>query len=139
MLDGRIYTVGELPAEQSKTFTLNRDKGQVLEEWARQSSQMFLTAAEARRNSFGNNETDISDIAAGSMAASFLSQVNQSVNNEWQTFSGPDDLDLSRYIAPGYGILLAWDPDDTLTTALNRFPVKRSHRNTLLRLVVPTL
>lgn len=70
------------------------------------------------------------------MAVSFLSQVNQS-GNEWQTFSNPGALDLSRYSVPGYGILLAWDPDHTLTPPLNQFPVKRTHRNTLLRLVAP--
>jgi len=136
VLEGRIYNVGELPAEQSKTFALDRAAGQLLGDWARQSSPSFLRAAQARRNSFGKNETGIPDLAASSMAASFLSQVNESANN-WQTFSSPGDLDLSRYAVPGYGILLAWDPDHDLTAALNRFPVKRSHRNTLLRLVVP--
>ncbi len=136
VLDGRIYNVGELAAEQSKTFALDRAAGQVLGDWARQSSQSFLNAASARRNSFGNNNAGITDLASSSMAASFLSQVNESAN-EWQTFSSPGDLDLSRYAAPGYGILLAWDADHSLTAALKRFPAKRSHRNTLLRLVVP--
>ena len=136
VLEGRIYNMGELPAEQSKTFALDRAAGQLLGDWARQSSPSFLRAAQARRNSFGKNEAGIPDLSASSMAASFLSQVNESANN-WQTFSSPGDLDLSRYAVPGYGILLAWDPDHALTAALNRFPVKRSHRNTLLRLVVP--
>jgi len=107
-----------------------------LGDWVRQSSQSFVNAAAARRNSFGNNNAGITDLAASSMAASFLSQANESANN-WQTFSSPGDLDLSRYAAPGYGILLAWDADHSLTAALNRFSARRSHRNTLLRLVVP--
>jgi hypothetical protein len=136
VLEGRIYNLGELPAEQSKTFALDQARGQLLGDWARQSSPSFLRAAAARRNSFGKNNTGITDLATGSMAASFLSQVNESENN-WQTFSSPGGLDLSRYAVPGYGILLAWDPDHALNPALNRFPVKRSHRNTLLRLVLP--
>jgi hypothetical protein len=136
VLDGRMYELGTLPAEQSKTFTLERETGQLLRDWAQQNSRNFVGAAQARRNSFGNNEAGITDLATSSMAASFLSQVNQTANN-WQTFSGPDDLDLSRYAGPGYGILLAWDADHSVTAALNRFPVNRSHRNTLLRLVVP--
>jgi hypothetical protein len=136
VLEGRIYNLGELPAGQSKTFALNLAAGQLLGDWAQKSGPSFRDAAAARRNSFGNNNAGITDLAASSMAASFLSQANESANN-WQTFSSPGDLDLSRYAAPGYGILLAWDPDHALTAALNRFPVKRSHRNTLLRLVVP--
>lgn len=136
VLEGRIYNVGELPAEQSKTFALDRADGQLLGDWARQRSPLLLSAAASRSRSVGNNSAPITDLAGSSMAASFLSQANESANN-WQTFSSPGDLDLSRYAVPGYGILLAWDPDHALTAALNRFPVKRSHRNTLLRLVVP--
>jgi hypothetical protein len=136
VLDGLVYELGVLPAEQNKTFILERESGQPLREWVQDTSRFFIVAAQARRNSFGNNEAEPPDLAPGSMAASFISQVNQSAIN-WETFSGPDDLDLSRYATAGYGILLAWDPDRSLTEALNRFPVNRQHRNTLLRLVVP--
>lgn len=136
VLDGRFFTLGDISATQSKTFTVERAKGELLHEWAQRHSGEFVRAAQSRRNSFGNNEAGITDLPSGSMAASFISQVNQSANN-WETFSGPDDLDLSRYATPGYGILLAWDPDDSLAVPLNRFSVKRTHRNTLLRLVVP--
>jgi hypothetical protein len=138
VLGGRLYVLGELPAGESKTFSLDSDKGQLLEDWARQTSQNFVNAAQSRRNSFGNNETPINDLATASMSASFLSQVSDNANpNEWQSFSGPSELDLSRYAETGYGILLAWDDGHSLTEPLNRFRVNRTHRNTLLRLVVP--
>jgi hypothetical protein len=136
VLEGRIYDLGELPAEQSKTFTLETSAGRLLSDWARLSSQSFQMAAQNRRNSFGNNEVPITDLATSSMAASFLSLANDPQNG-WNPFGSPGGLDLSRYAARGYGILLAWDPDHAMTAAFNRFPVGRSHRNTLLRLVVP--
>lgn len=137
VLDGRIFTVGDLAAGQSKTVTFAREAGTLVREWTQDNSRNFFQAAQATRNSFGNNGMGINDLATGSMAVSFLSQINQDNGNGWQTFTGPDDLDLSRYAAPGYGILLAWDPDHNLVPGLNRFTVKRAHRNTLLRLVVP--
>jgi hypothetical protein len=138
VLEGRVFDLGDLPPGQSKTFALERASGKLLGEWEMMNGQNFANAAQSRNNSFGNNERPISDLAAGSMAASFLSQMTTPANN-WQTFSAPGGLDLGRYAVPGagYGILLAWDPNDTLAAALNRFPVKRSNRNTLLRLVVP--
>ena len=136
VLDGRIFALGPLAAGESKNFTLERDKGRLLREWAQQQGQTFISAAQSRHNSIGNNKAGISDLSTASMAASFLSQANETAN-EWQTFSSPGGLDLTRYAVPGYGILLAWDPDHSLTESLNHFSVKRSHRNTLLRLVQP--
>jgi hypothetical protein len=138
VLEGRTYSLGDLPAGKSKTLTLRSLEGQSLAEWAAQQSQFFLRAAQSRRNSFGNNEPPITDLASASMIASFLSQanVNEPANN-WQTFGGPHTLDLSRYAWSDYGILLAWDSDHSVTAPLNQFTARRSHRNTLLRLVVP--
>jgi hypothetical protein len=108
----------------------------LLGDWVRQIGGNFSTAAQGRRNSFGNNQGGITDLAGATMAASFLSQLNETAN-QWELFASPGTLDLSRYSGPGYGILLAWDPDHSITSALNRFTPKRSHRNTLLRLVTP--
>jgi hypothetical protein len=137
VIDGRIYNIGELDAGKSRTMALDPNSGESLQPWAQQFGGNFANAAQSRRNSFGNNERSITDLATSSMAVSFLSQVNNQQPNTWQTFSGPDGLDLSRYAESGYGILLAWDPDHALNAPLNRFSVKRTHRNTLLRLVVP--
>jgi hypothetical protein len=138
VLNGRIYTLGDLPANGSRTVTFQREEGQLLMEWASQKSGSFIQAAQSRRNSFGNNDQGLTDLVGSSMAASFLTDVNSGVGeNEWQAFSGPEKLDLSRFADRGYGILLAWDADHSLTEPLNHFPAKRTHRNTLLRLVVP--
>lgn len=136
VLDGRLFTVGPIPSGRSTTFNLDMNKSRVLKDWVSQFNQNFVSAAQNRHNTFGNNSSGLPDLCTASIAASFLSQGNETAN-EWQTFGTPGGLDLSRYATPGYEILLAWDPDHSPTEPLNHFSVKRSHRNTMLRLVKP--
>jgi hypothetical protein len=55
----------------------------------------------------------------------------------WNNFQVFRSLDLSPFVGADHAILLAWDPDHSLAAALNHFAAKRTHRDTLLRLVVP--
>ena len=64
MLDGRVYELGELPAQQSKTVSLTRDQGTAVEEFARQFANQFRSAVQARHNTFGNNAVNIPDAAS---------------------------------------------------------------------------
>jgi hypothetical protein len=103
---------------------------------ARQYQGPFRDAVNARHNSFGNNAVAIPDIAAGAMAASFIGYINRDNGpNNWETFSAPGSLDLSKFAEHNYAILLAWDAGHSLTSALNKFQPKRLRRDTLLRLV----
>lgn len=136
VLGGRIYTLGELPANQSKTFTVETSKGTPIGNLAQQYGDRFRNAVQELRSSFGNNSNPITDLAQGSVAASFLSLVNTGGQETWNNFTGPANLDLSRFANGNYGILLAWDAGYS-PTALNQFTAKRTHRNTLFRLVVP--
>jgi hypothetical protein len=54
----------------------------------------------------------------------------------WNNFTGPSNLDLSRFSGEGYAILLAWDTGHS-PSDLNQFTPKRYHSDTLYRLVVP--
>jgi hypothetical protein len=137
VLDGRVYELGELPAQHSKTALLTRDQGMVLTEFARQFSNPFRNAVQARHNTFGNNAINIPDVVSGAMAASFLPLVNGDAQN-WNNFGVSQQLDLTRFSAPGHGILLAWDAGHSLSGPFNRFEPKRLHRDTLLRLVIDT-
>jgi hypothetical protein len=138
VLGGTFYDLGLLKGGESKTFTLNPRQGTPVDQMARQYQGPFRNAVTARHNSFGNNAIAIPDIAAGSMAASFIGYIDR-INgpDNWDNFSAPASLDLSRFADGNYGILLAWDAGHTLTTAMNRFQPKRQRRDTLLRLVVP--
>ncbi len=139
VLGGRIYDLGSLGAAQSKSFTLEAGQGTAVGDLARQYGEAFRRAVEARHSSFGENVNRLPDPAAGAMAASFISFVN---NNNigpagWNNFTAPSSLDLGRFADDGHGILLAWDAGHSETGALNRFQPRRLQRNTLLRLVTP--
>ena len=142
VLGGRIYDLGALGAGQTKTLSLEAGQGPPWATWPGNSGTPFATRSDSRNSSFGHNVNVLPDLAAGSMAASFISTVNDvgSPNGGpvgWNNFAVPSGLDLSRFADNSYGILLAWDADHALAGALNRFQPKRLHRNTLLRLVVP--
>jgi hypothetical protein len=136
VMGGRIYKLGDLPASQTKTFTERSDQGSLVSDMARQYGDRFRHAVQDLRNSFGNNSDPITDLPQGATAASFLSYVNNSGQETWNNFTGPSNLDLSRFTVGHYAILLAWDAGHS-PTSLNQFTAKRVHRNTLFRLVVP--
>jgi hypothetical protein len=135
VLDGRIYTLGDLPASETKTFAVT-GQGTLISDMARQYGDRFRNAVQELRNSFGNNSNPITDLSQGATAASFLSYVNNSGQETWNNFTGPSNLDLSRFTVGHYAILLAWDAGHS-PTSLNQFTPKRLHRDTLFRLVVP--
>ena len=138
VLGGAFYDLGALKAGESKTFTLTPHQGTSVDQMARQFEGPFRSAVSARHNSFGNNAVAIPDIAAGAMAASFIGYIDRNNGaNNWDKFSAPASLDLSRFADGNYAILLAWDAGHSMTTALNKFQPKRLRRDTLLRLVVP--
>ena len=136
VLDGRIYDLGDAPPGQSRTFSVNGSQGTRVSEMAGRYADRFRSAVETRNSTFGNNRNSIPDLAAGAVAASFLTYVNRSGSQSWNNFTGPASLDLSRFATDGYAILLAWVPDYS-PSELNRFSARRTHRNTLFRLVVP--
>jgi hypothetical protein len=135
-LGQRLYDLGALPAHQSKTFSLNSGGGMTLANFVNQHANSFRNAVQMRRATFGNNAVAIGNVAEGAMAASFLAKMN-APDPGGNNFEVQRSLDLSRYSGADHAILLAWDPDHSLAAPLNRFTVLRTHRSTLLRLVVP--
>jgi hypothetical protein len=136
VLRGRIYTLGDIAASQTKTFTLKAGQGVAVSDLARQYGQRFREAVQALHQSFGNNANAIPDVPEGATAASFLYFINNGDQETWNNFTGPSNLDLSRFSSGPFAILLAWDANHS-PTALNQFTPKRFHSDTLFRLVVP--
>ena len=136
IVGGRVYLLNDLPAGQKKTYTLQASQGSLLSDAVRQYGDRFRHAVQELHNSFGNNSDPITDVAQGAVAASFLSFINNTGQESWNNFTGPANLDLSRYAGGPYAILLAWDANYS-PTSLNQFTPKRFHRNTLYRLVTP--
>jgi hypothetical protein len=136
VLGGRICTLGDLPAGQTKTFTVKSGQGSPVSDMARLYGDRFRNAVQALKSSFGNNANFISDVPQATTAACFLSYINSGGQQAWNNFTGPANLDLSRFTGEGHAILLAWDAGHSPAN-LNQFTAKRSHRDTLFRLVVP--
>jgi hypothetical protein len=136
VLDGRIYDLGDAPPNQTKIFSVETSQGTRVSEMAAQYGNGFREAANAHHSTFGNNGNFITNLAAGAVAASFLTYVNRDGPQSWDTFTGPASLDLSRFATSRYAILLAWVPDYS-PSDLSRFKAWRTHRNTLFRLIVP--
>lgn len=136
VLGGRIYDLGELPSNQTNQFSLNIEKGEILSLFVNRQAQNLKNAAQSRHNNFGDNVVFLPDTALGATTASFASMIT-SDGNGWNAFSSPCGLDLGKAAERDRGILLAWDADHSYTQPLNQFTTRRSHRDTLLRMVIP--
>jgi hypothetical protein len=135
-VEGRIYELGDLDANQSRTNLLERAQGEPLDSFLSPYANAFRAAIQQRQSNFGDNGDPIPDVAAGATAASFLSTLNQS-GNAYEDYGAPAGLDLSRFVRAGYAVLLAWDDDHSLTDRIDQFKANRTHRRSLLRMVEP--
>jgi len=142
VLDGRVHTLNELPAKQIKKFQLESGHGIVLADFVRQHGSEFQSAAQRRRQAFGQS-IHLANVPLGAMAASFVTQLDRlrsnpnNYQNYQNTFVVSPGFDLSSLVERGDAVLLAWDGGHLYTGAMNRFTPRRSSRDTLLRLAVP--
>jgi hypothetical protein len=128
-----VQELGDLPAQKTTKFT-RPIGGQALRSFVQSYGSHFSKAVSDRRQAFGGNTVQISDIPHSTMAASFISQMepqNQPPNNA--NFIAPQGMDLSPLLERGQAVLLAWAPDYAPAKPLNRFSARRTHRDTLLR------
>jgi hypothetical protein len=143
VLGPRLFDLGALPPHQTKSFSFTLEAGTPVSALVNQYANPFRNAINMRHQSFGNNVAAIGDNVEGAMAACFLSQATLDQSQPYQGMPGFSEfavyqnLDLSRYLGQDHAILLAWDAGHSLVEGLNRFSVKRLHRDSLLRLVVP--
>jgi hypothetical protein len=135
VVDQRIYDLPPLPRGKTIAFPVQSGGGTPLASFVSQYSGNFQNAVNTRRNNFGNNQVNIANVADGAMAVSFLARMNVAEGG-WNNFEAFRSLDLSRYAGPDHAILLAWDPGHSPVAPLNHFGAKRTHRDSLLRLVV---
>lgn len=133
---GKVYEMGELAARQSKEFKFDSSRGLTLPQFVQQHGSKFFQAAQVRRQTFGSSRQLVWDLPNATMAACFISQLNESGNN-YQRFIPPGTLDLSELAESDQVVLLAWDGDHSFTPKLNQFEPRRHSQNTLLRVVAP--
>ncbi len=133
VIAGRVFLIGDLPARQSKVIKLQTSQGLAIRDFVRQNGSQFFHAVQFRRGNFGNQQVSF-NVPLSAMAASFNSELNEGDGHQF--FISPQGFDLSPQVELGSVILLAWDDGQLLTKPLNKFTPRRSHRDTLLRLIV---
>ena len=71
-----IVSLGDLPANETKTMTISRGQGTSLKNFVSMHAQGFQSAVSSRQRAFGQTESGrITDLPNGSIAASFLSPI----------------------------------------------------------------
>jgi hypothetical protein len=135
VIEDRIINLGEMPSEQTKTMNVTRDQGTLLRSFVDVQSRTFQGAATSRQRALGYSESgQIDDKANASMAVSFLEELS---SQEAGNFISPPGLDMSQALTSSQAVLLAWEPDFSPAKPMYRFTPKRSHKDTLWRMVVP--
>jgi len=129
----RVFDLGELPAGQTKRFTLSPTQGRPLKEFVAAHGGSFLQVTQARQRAFGSSSSaHLTDLPAASQAASFVSQLGRDPGAF--SFIAPPGLDLSAVVERGQALLLAWAGDYAPVPPLNQFKPRRTARHTLFRL-----
>jgi hypothetical protein len=135
VVDGQVLDLGEVPANESRTFPARPATAQSLEAFVEKYSGRFDRAVQARQQAFGDDASArIKDWANATMALSFISEANASGNAT--RFSAGPGFDLAPLVRRGDGVLLAWAADYSPTKPLNQFPARQGRRSTLIRVVV---
>jgi hypothetical protein len=139
VIEGRIVTLGNLPAGETKSSLIAKDQGTELRSFVSSHGAGFQSAVQSRQHAFGSSESGrIDDLPNGSIAASFLSQLGGEGNqpNYMRNFIAPPGLDLSSVVEHGSAVVFAWDSGYSPAKSLYQFTPRRSHRDTLWRVAV---
>jgi hypothetical protein len=137
VIEDYIMALGEVPARETRTFTVSRGNGTPLASFVVRHSALFHSAVQAQRNVFGGGGSErIDDLPNGSIAASFLSRLGGS-QDSMSRFISPPGLDLSAVVQHGNAVMLAWAPDYSPVKPLRQFTPRRNQKNTLWRVSVP--
>ncbi len=145
VVGGRVFDLGDLT--KGKTVALNRGGGSSLRDFVVNQAGVLQNAVNQRQQQFGSDMAGrIEDAFGGATAASFIALNGDYAqqNNQQNQFNGSyqgnfvtaPGFDLSPQIRRGDAVVLAWLPDQTLVTPLNKFSPFHSKKDTLLRFVI---
>jgi hypothetical protein len=137
VIEDYIMYLGEVPARESRTFTVSKDKGTRLSDFLSRHGASFQMAVQARQRTFGGGESGrIDDLPNAAIVASFLSRMS-GAQEGMRHFITPPGLDLSSVVDHGNAVLLAWADDYSPVKPLRQFTPRRSQKHTLWRVAVP--
>jgi len=136
-IEGQILSLGEVPSNDSRTFTVSKAQGTSLRDFVWNHGQQFQGAVQSRQRAFGARQSgQISDLPNSSVAASFLSQMGRQDNNYPNNFICPPGLDMSGVLAHGGAVLFAWAEDFSPVSPLYKINPRRSHQYTMWRVPI---
>jgi hypothetical protein len=143
ILLGQILDLGEVPAGETRTYRRGDIPNMELDSFVSSHVSNFGMAANARQQVFSGNELGrIDDWTNTVLAASFIERSGRWANtvdgrriSNYETFSTLRGFDLSHCINAEQAVFIAWAPGYSLIKPLNRFSARRSHRDTVLRVV----
>jgi hypothetical protein len=136
-IEGQIMHLGEIPSNESRTFTVSKTQGTSLRDFVWNYGQQFQNVVQSRQRAFGARQSgQISDLPNSSVAASFLSQMGHQDNNYMNNFICPPGLDMSGVLAHGGAVLFAWAEDFSPVSPLYKINPRRSHQYTMWRLPI---
>ena len=134
---GRLFELGDLGANQTKTFKLEAQRAIPLNDFVRNQSGRFTTAVSTRRQAFGREQTSRIEPNMESLAAMSFIGLNAMASAYERNFLYPAGTDLSPVLVRGDLVVLALDENHSpLSPPLRRFTPPRTSQNTLLRLSV---
>jgi hypothetical protein len=135
VVGGQVLTLGELPARQTKTFTIAKS-GESLRSFAQMHGRRFQNAVQQRQQAFGGDRPQIEHLPLSTMAACFASQLQE--QHSYAGFITPPGFDLSAQVERGDAVLLVWDSGHTPVSPMHKFNPRRSQRDTLWRVTAVT-
>jgi hypothetical protein len=135
VLDGRIYSLPELPPKQRQTHALRLNDAMTTGDFVRSHAGQFFHAMERRRHVFGRDQrhNNLPSPAMAAMAASFTAEVNAAHGGQHRALI-EEWLDLSPRMEEGEAILLVWDAGHSPGAPMHRFNPRRLNRDTLFRI-----
>lgn len=131
-----LFNLGDLPANGRRVVTVKSNVGRPLSSEAQGANQELQRAANSRRHALGDSsDARVTNPPHAAMLAGFLKLADDP--NRYQNFQAPAGFDLSTQLSRGNAVVLAWADGRAFVPPLNRFAPRRSHNDSLFRLVVP--
>ncbi|HSU54349.1 MAG TPA: hypothetical protein VLT36_09840 [Candidatus Dormibacteraeota bacterium] len=137
VIENQVMKLGEIPANENRTFTLSRGQGTALRDFVWNYGSAFQNVVQQRQHAFGRENGQLTDLPNCTIAASFISQLRQQENNYMGNFVAPPGLDMSQVIEHGGAVLFAWADDYAPVKSLYQIKPRRAHKNTMWRIPVP--
>jgi hypothetical protein len=136
VLDNMMYSLGEVPAHETKTFAVNKTRGMQVANYVFNYGQGFQNAVTTRQRAFGGSQSgQLGDPFNSCVAASFLSYLGRQQPGYGNSFVSSPGLDLSAVAQQGQSILFAWAPGYSPVPPNYNFTPRRSHKDTFWRVV----